>query len=306
MTPDPLQPLRHLCTSPSAATRWACILEATAPKAGNVFPGRSFEDLCHSDFVVAAELTSQCFNRNATRISERMLNSITQVHEQRGTNVNLGIVLLLGPLVAADESMHGMRSTGETVTCCSSRVSVLPDWIAPVRNALDQFDSLDGSNIFRAIEVASAGGLGTVEKMDVNQAHQKIDILEAMVLARDHDQIATQYSTGFEELILDITPILLDSIRTTGDVLHGICHAQIRLLARSPDTLIARKNGKQVAHEVQSRAKSVDPLDATQVDSLDKYLRSNGHRLNPGTTADLLAASLYLLLRTNPMENDHE
>ena len=112
--------------------------------------------------------------------------------------------------------------------------------------------------------------------------------------------------SGFRELILDITPVLSDSISTTGDVLRGICDAQIRLLAKTPDTLIARKNGMQVAHEVQNRAKSVDPSDVTQVDSLDEYLRSDGHQLNPGTTADLLAAALYLLLRTTPSENQHE
>lgn len=303
---DPLQPLRQLCTRPSTALKWACILEATAPKAGNVFPGRSFEDLSHLDFMIAAELTSQCFNQTATRISERMLHSITKVRERQGTNVNLGIVLLLGPLVAADEAMHKMAASKEALHHSGSNHTTLTEWVAPVSKALAQFDAVDGSNIYQAIHLATAGGLGTTDELDVNQTHQTIDILEAMLIAKDHDQIAKQYSIGFRELILEITPILFNSVKSTGDLLRGICHAQIKLLAKSPDTLIARKNGIQVAYEVQSRAKSVDPLDEAQVACLDTYLRSDGHQLNPGTTADLLAAALYLLLRTHRVENDHE
>lgn len=306
MLHDPLQPFRHLCISPSAAINWACILEATAPKAGNVFPGRSFEDLSYGDFIAAAELTSHCFSQKAKRISERMLNSIIQVRDRQGTNVNLGIVLLFGPLVAADEVIHKSSALTEGFTPTRSQITNLADWIDPVSQSLGQFDPVDGSRIYHAIELASAGGLGTTDELDVNQTHQTIDICKAMSLAKDRDQIAEQYSSGFRELILDITPVLSDSISTTGDVLRGICDAQIRLLAKTPDTLIARKNGMQVAHEVQNRAKSVDPSDVTQVDSLDEYLRSDGHQLNPGTTADLLAAALYLLLRTTPSENQHE
>lgn len=306
MIPDPLQPFRHRCISPSAAINWACILEATAPKVGNVFPGQSFADLTYGDFIAAAEITSQCFHHQATPMSERMLNSIIQVRDQQGTNVNLGIVLLLGPLVAADEKIHQTLMSTEAFTSERSQITSLSDWINPVSKTLEQFDQLDGARIYRAIELASAGGLGTSHQWDVHEKHQSINICEAMTLAKERDQIAKQYSTGFRELILELTPILSDSINATGDVLRGVCHAQIQLLARTPDTLIARKNGLQVAREVQKRAKSVDPSDATQVDSLDQYLRSNGHQLNPGTTADLLAAALYLLLRTTPSEKQHE
>ena len=306
MMSDPLQPLRQLCTSPSTALRWACILEATAPKVGNVFPGHSFEDLSHLDFMVAAEITSHCFSQPTAPISERMLDSIIKVRDRQGTNVNLGIVLLLGPLVAADEAIHQITAEEESLTQIYSHVADLNHWVDPIDKTLGQLDAVDGANIYRAINLATAGGLGTTDELDVNQPHQSVDILDAMFLAKDRDQIARQYSGEFRELILEITPILNNSIHTTRDVLRGICHAQINLLAKAPDTLIARKNGLQVALEVQHRARAVDPLNEADVASLDTYLRSDGHQLNPGTTADLLAAALYLLLRTTPLENDHE
>ena len=303
---DPLQPYRHLCTTPSETIRWACILEATAPKAGNVFPGRSFKDLSHSDFMVAADITANCFNKNELRISQRMLNSVTQVRERLATNVNLGIVLLLGPLVAADEATHEARTTTNTSPPSGCNIQQLPEWIDPVSKSLNQFDEVDGQNIFNAIQLATAGGLGSTEQMDINHSHDTIDILEAMSLAKSHDQIAQQYCVGFRDLILEITPILFNSIAASRDILLGISRAQIELLRRSPDTLIARKNGQQVACDVQKLARSVNPRDVAQVGAFDQYLRSQGNQLNPGTTADLLAASLYLLLRTNPLENNHE
>ena len=76
--------------------------------------------------------------------------------------------------------------------------------------------------------------------------------------------------------------------------------AQIHLLSRTPDSLISRKNGLRVAGEVQRRAGLVDPDDQKSVSEFDLYLRSEDHQLNPGTTADLIAASVYLLLRTHP------
>ena len=231
-----------------------------------------------------------------------MLDSVTQVQTQQGTNVNLGIVLLLGPLVAADEAMHEVKTTAEA----SSEIPKFSAWLSPISRSLSRLDEVDGANIYTAIQKATAGALGTSKQLDVNQTHESIDIREAMSVAKDRDQIAQQYHVEFRDLILNITPILFNSIQSAKDILTGICHAQIHLLTRAPDTLIARKNGMQVACEVQTRAKSVNPKNVAHLDSFDHYLRSQDHKLNPGTTADLLAASLYLLLRTNPSENNHE
>jgi triphosphoribosyl-dephospho-CoA synthase len=59
------------------------------------------------------------------------------------------------------------------------------------------------------------------------------------------------------------------------------------------DTLIARKGGPAIADEAQARAQAV--LAGQQsMDELDTWLRTDGHRRNPGTTADLVCATLFL------------
>ena len=134
--------------------------------------------------------------------------------------------------------------------------------------------------------------------MDIHETAQQVDIIKAMQLAETRDRIARQYATGFVDLIDCVLPVVWGSIKQYGDVLRGISHAQLRLLSLEPDSLIARKNGMEIAVTVQMRAQKIDFDDPTSMAKFDDSLRSNAHELNPGTTADLIAAALYLLLRT--------
>ena len=75
-------------------------------------------------------------------------------------------------------------------------------------------------------------------------------------------------------------------------------------LATLGDTLIGRKCGAAVMQETQSKAAAVlvsgwPHTDAgfKAYDAFDAWLRADAHRRNPGTMADLMAATLFLLLR---------
>lgn len=285
---DPLDALRAQVHCPADAVRWACILEATAAKVGNVYPGKPFADLRYLDFVVAAEIASESLGETAGRLSQRMLNAVEKTTRQCKTNVNLGIVLLLGPLVEADRSLDSTADRSKNA------------WLSAIHHVLEGFDGVDGENIYRAIGLSSAGGLGEVDEFDVQQTSGSVDLIAAMRLAESRDRIARQYCGGFADLLESVVPELESSLMRRGDTLAGITLAQLRLLAQQPDSLIARKNGQQVASEVQSRAQKVDVDDPVSVARFDEWLREDSHRLNPGTTADLIAAGLYYLLRTPP------
>lgn len=283
---DPLRWFAPVASVPAEAIRWACVLEATAPKPGNVFPGRPFGNLSYMDFVAGAEIASECLVGDG-RVSQRMLDAVMRVSSRCNTNVNLGIILLLGPIVAADQSMGRESSAARTASA----------WKDAIVGVLQEFDDFDGRNVFGAITSASAGGLGQVETLDVQSEHESIDLLEAMRMAADRDRVALQYAGGFTDLLDHVVPLLSDCIEQCGDILQGICRAHVQLLASSPDSLIARKNGREQAERIQTLAGSIDLDDPRQVARLDASLRDSQHRLNPGTTADLIAAGLYLLLR---------
>ena len=292
---SPLDSIRLHVDTPADAIRWACVLEATAPKAGNVFPGRSFADLAHIDFMHAAEIAAKGLTEPALGMGRRILTAVRETRQITGTNTNLGIALLLGPLVAAEpppavserEPMHSL-----------DQQAVLTDWQARVADRLRQLSVRDSRDMFAAIASASAGGLGKVETMDVHQpGADHDDIITAMRLATSNDRIAVQYAGDFTDFFDKVVPQLNDSIQRCGDVLGGIAEAHVRLLVANPDSLIARKCGPTVAAEVQQLAANVDLNDLASVRAFDQCLRVSDHRLNPGTTADLIAAALYVLLR---------
>ena len=287
MNASPLFMLRRMIRTPADAANWACILEATAPKAGNVYPGESFDDLTHADFMTAAAITSRAFAPENMPITQRMLSAVSQTYAATKTNVNLGIVLLLGPLIAADERLAMTDRDDQS-------------WRDKITEVLQSFDVEDGRRVYAAINAPSAGGLGEVDSMDVRDDDPRVDILAAMESAQHRDRIAHQWAGGFVDLFDNVVPVIDESIRGCGDVLSGIAIAHVRLLAETPDTLIARKCGWSVADDVQQRAAAVDIDDIDSMIALDKSLRSPDHRLNPGTTADLIAAGLYVLLRRLP------
>jgi triphosphoribosyl-dephospho-CoA synthase len=78
-------------------------------------------------------------------------------------------------------------------------------------------------------------------------------------------------------------------------------------MAQIPDTLIARKAGAAAAVAVARRARAVvraggfltrKGLMAAR--RLDADLRRRGNRLNPGTSADVIAAALFVWLLETP------
>ena len=100
----------------------------------------------------------------------------------------------------------------------------------------------------------------------------------------------------------------LQRARASGlSLLEAIAQAHLELMARVPDTLIGRKAGAAAAAAVAERARAVlraggvrtrEGLAAAR--RLDQQLRRGGNRLNPGTSADLVAAALFIWLLEAP------
>ncbi|MEM6691570.1 MAG: triphosphoribosyl-dephospho-CoA synthase [Planctomycetota bacterium] len=257
-------------TSVSDAIRWACVLEATAPKLGNVHPSASFDDLRYEHFAIAARITAEELTEYSHPIGKRISQTVEQTRLQCGTNVNLGIVLLLGPLV------ESYRKN--------------PWSSLPQRISLEGiFDIDDSQVIFQAIATAGAGGLGNKEQLDVRTPPPDLHLTEAMKHAAGRDDVALQYTTEFDRVCTAITPKLIEETKQLG-MLEGIAETQRWMLAEYADTLISRKHDANVAKRIQQKAQQLDSLE------LDALLRGDGNQYNPGTTADLLAASIFVML----------
>lgn len=262
----------------------ACLLEATAPKAGNVHRSADFDDLRFADLVVSAVAIRPAMEQAAQLGLGRSIHqAIAATRALVPTNANLGIVLALAPLAAVPRPQ--------------------PLTSIAVHRILINLTPQDCRLVWEAIRIAQPGGLGKVEKMDLAEPPPD-DLLAAMRAAQDRDLIARQYVDAFSLVLDEAVPLLLEGRQAGWPLTTAILHTHLVLLARYGDSLIARKCGEAVSRQAAALAGRVleagrpgeEPYERALAD-LDFWLRSDGHRRNPGTTADLIAAALFAVLR---------
>src|SRR5262245_20637857 len=79
----------------------ACLLEARAPKVGNVHRGADFDELTFTDFVVSAVAIGPAMEAAAnTGVGRAVYNAVAATRQLVSTNTNLGMALLFAPLAA--------------------------------------------------------------------------------------------------------------------------------------------------------------------------------------------------------------
>jgi triphosphoribosyl-dephospho-CoA synthase len=260
----------------------ACIWEVTARKAGNVHPYAAFPDLDYNDFLTASAVLADAL-RSTSHSSVGMMIFTAAYRGQTlvRSNVHLGILLLLAPLVKT-ATIAGLRGA-------------LP-------GVLDGIDIHDTGRVYEAIRRVRPGGLGNAPEQDVAQ-RPTVPLRQAMALAADRDLIARQYANGFREVFDEVVPVLCAGLDRTGCLEGAIIWTQLNFMAEHPDSLILRKRGADEAEE--SRRRAAEVLEAGWPEkttgreafaAFDAWLRAVGHQRNPGTTADLIAAGLFVAL----------
>jgi triphosphoribosyl-dephospho-CoA synthase len=258
----------------------ACLLEVSAAKPGNITPAHDFADTTYADMVRSGLALGPVFARERVLrrgVGELVADGVQATRLLARANTNLGIVLLFAPLVRASVT----RGADEPLR-------------AAVERTLAGLDVDDAAAAFAAIASAAPGGLGDAPEHDV-RAPARVSLREAMAAAAQRDSIASEYSTGYAIVFDSGLPLLDDGLRNRPSTLDAIVSLHVGLLASHPDTLIARKAGDGAAQAVTDAARSV--LDgAMSLAEFDASLRRDGNRLNPGTTADLVAATLLAAL----------
>jgi triphosphoribosyl-dephospho-CoA synthase len=173
---------------------------------------------------------------------------------------------------------------------------------------LGELTVADAELAYEAIRMASPAGMGQVDQHDVGGGPVLATLHEAMALARDRDAVAREYATGFEITFTLGCPTLQRAWRQGCAFADAVVTTFLTILAEVPDTLIARKNGARVAADVSARATEVltaggclSPGGREQLGRFAWELRDPRHALNPGTTADLVAAALFVFLTEGGM-----
>jgi triphosphoribosyl-dephospho-CoA synthase len=261
--------------SPGLLAQIACLLEVTARKPGNVhrladFPG----DAHYLDFLLSAAAIREAFDAAPERgLATTILDAVLATRRVVATNTNLGMILLMAPLACVAEGVPLQEGVAEVLR----RTTVA-----------------DARLVYEAIRLANPGGLGEAAEQGV-AASPTVTLLEAMRLAADRDLVARQYATDYTDLFGLALPALEAKLADGDDLETAIVWAFLATLAVRPDTLIARKRGWGIASEASRRAEDV--IVSGDLPAIDVWLRADGHARNPGATADLVSAALFVALR---------
>ncbi len=272
----------------------AAVLEASAPKPGNVSPGRPFRDMRYEDFVASAVASGPEFGCAAQRpLGETILAAVTATRRRTDANTNLGIILLFAPLA---------RAAGGATSRAALR--------ARVREVLAATTIADAGTAYAAIRAAQPGGLGASREQDLSGA-PTVTFREAMGLAAERDSVASEYASDFT-ITFEMGAPALRRARAEGLTWpEATVECFLTLLAARPDTLITRKLGAETAVAISRDAAAVlrqggvrTVEGQTGIAAFDSSLRDGQNSRNPGTTADLTAAALYLLLLEDGWQAD--
>jgi len=306
----------------------ACLEVSGYPKPGNVhrlrdFPDTRFEHFIAGSIAIGPSIRASALNGFRVGLNEVELNGIgvgslikgAVVNVKRfhsGGNTHLGVVTLFIPLAASAGMCFAKWHSLSEVNLKECFMRVVKS--TTVRDALD---------FCEALRIAGVGGLGRIpisSMPDVTSwnvgdriVEENFTLYDLMAFSSSWDLVASEFVNGLEIVFRVGYPSFLKFYDETGDINIAIVHAFLKLLSSKPDTFIARKFGLKTtsniieavkiglkfSEDVSRRAEEVLQLGGLssvegrrELLKLDEELAEMG--LNPGSTADILAASLFV------------
>lgn len=259
----------------------ACRAEIDALKPGNVHRFADGHRMTADQFLQSAAVSSLSVTEPLASVGQRVLRAVTATRESVGTNTNLGILLLCAPLAKAAESTSW-------------------DLRKDLTQTLDDMDAGDARDVFAAIRLTNPGGLGSAEEHDVRD-EPTVSLVNAMAMAADRDMIARQYTNGFEDIFNGGLSAWREAAARGEEDMWPTIFVYLYFLSSFPDSHIGRKHGTDLSAEIAKEADTIRcrVMDETRLPSREEFLLDFDRRLkdrdiNPGTSADLTVATLFV------------
>jgi triphosphoribosyl-dephospho-CoA synthase len=261
--------------------RQACEVDVQAFKPGNVSVYADGHEMTVADFRTSAKVSAEPLCNPEYSLGEKIYYAVKATREAVGCNTNLGIILLCAPLIQAISH----KNQGLTLRQAVSKV-------------LRETTLEDADWVFKAITLASPGGLGSSDEQDVHEK-ASVTLLEAMKIASAKDRIALQYVTDYQEIFNFLLLRYNTGLNRWSDRNWAAVAVYADMLSQFPDSHIERKYGNQYSEMVASRmARLSEEMSKTDnpeqikplLFCLDQELKLYG--INPGTTADMIVATV--------------
>ena len=267
------------------AFEYACKLDVFSIKPGNVFLNHPAYGMSHKDFLQSSMACSDIMCEQNMDIGLKILESVKASMDVVGCNTNLGIILLCVPIV-------------ETVYMDKEHKFDQNN----LKIVIDNINYKQTKSIYKAINLANAGGMSSKEEFDLkSNESDNFTLFEAMNFAKTYDYIASEYTNYFYNIINNISLNWRNYFKLMNNDECATTATFLKQIVSNPDSLIARKHGLSTAEQVSERFKEIadeycalkDPnILNNKLLLLDSELKIQG--LNPGTTADVVVASIFL------------
>ena len=269
--------------SPADNAQLALLLEvAGTPKPGNVDRDREYESLRFEHFLAGAVGAGEGLRaaEHGDPLGAAFERSVEGMSHQNGGNTQFGCLLNLVPLVRA--ASEGELTTDGVRACCAA--TTVDDACAFYR-AFEHVDvAVDDPPDDTTLPDVRRGAAATTAVRA-----RGLTLWDVMTGSAASDANAEEWTTGFPRAFAASEDVLADD----GPATDRAARAFLRLLAEGPDTLVAVQHGADAAETVRERAAAVGTdLDAA-AELADEFVAEG---INPGTTADITAAALFIAL----------
>lgn len=299
----------------SKCLEMAILFEVSANKPGNVNFVVGFEGTRVEHFLASAVAAAPSFEEAAKRgiavasgtlkideagMGQLMRDCVADISAwQKGGNTLLGTVMLFIPMAVA----AGMTPTNEKGEFDLNKLR------QNIKLGIESTTPQDAVNLYEAIEIAKPSGLNDAPDLSVSDPNSKARLIKENVslfhvfqIAAGYDDICFEWVNNFPITFDMAYPYLAEQLRGKGKCLNtAIVHTFLKVLAERPDTFISRKVGLEKTKAVSQDAENVLTLGGVETAKgresillFDKKLREYGNNYNPGTTADILAATIAL------------
>jgi triphosphoribosyl-dephospho-CoA synthase len=163
----------------------------------------------------------------------------------------------------------------------------------------------DANWTFKAIALASPGGLGETNQQDVHES-ATVTLRQAMSLAASKDRIALQYLTDFQDIFAFCCLTYYNALAKWGGQNWATVAVYAHYLSQFSDSHIERKYGDRFSAMVTDRMATVyDALGKTDNPEhimpllYDIDCEFKDAKINPGTTADMTVATVLIVTLLN-------
>ncbi len=263
----------------------AALLEASADKPGNVSPSHSKGNTRFEHYIASSAAIGPEMRRISTgehSLGQGIFHAVNRsMSVQKGGNVHLGVILMFGPIASAAGSSESLDLASLRKEISAVLVSATYEDTVYVYNAMKHAEASGISE-----EALSEDALRMI-------IEKRMPLREWMAEGKDTNLIAGEYCSDYGITFENALPAILEGLDERKTILHSVRDAFLELLSKYPDSHIAGTFGDETAKEVSRRAReALKSGEESSAAELDGYLREKG--INPGTTADITAAALYL------------